>query len=268
MRLSPRLVFVLITLSLCSAQTSPAPPRSEASQRFSIDNLDKTADPCTDFYQYACGNWLKNTEIPSDQSQWLSFVELDERNQYAMRDILDKAAVVTPGRDAITQKIGDFYSSCMDEKTVEAKGSAPLKTELDSIASARDKAALIQTFARLHLRGTRGLFNFYSSPDLHNADMVVANIDQGGLTLPDRNYYIKDDAKMVEMRQHLTDYATQLFTLIGLSPDQASDSAKTVLRIETALAKRRWIAPSGGIPKNAITKFPATRQWRSRLISI
>ena len=232
------LAFVLVVFTLAVSQTAPVPASKTAgSQRFSIDNIDKTADPCTDFYQYACGSWMKNTEIPADQSSWLSFIELDERNQYTMRDILEKAALAAPGRDAITQKIGDFYSSCMDEKAADAKGSEPVKPELARIDAAKDKAALIEVLAQLHLRGSKGLFAFYSSPDLHNADMVVANIDQGGLTLPDRNYYIKDDPKMVEMRQHLVDYATQLFVLAGRSPEQATDSAKTVLRIETALAK-------------------------------
>jgi predicted metalloendopeptidase len=243
--------FVLFAFSFSIAQTAPAAaPKTQASQRFSIDNIDKTVDPCTDFYQYACGNWIKNTEIPADQSSWVSFNELDERNQYTMRDILDKAAVASQARDAITQKIGDFYSTCMDEKAADAKGSEPLKPELDRIAAVKDKTALIDTIAELHLRGTRGLFSFYSSPDLHNADMVVGNLDQGGLTLPDRNYYIKDDAKMVEMRQHLVDYATQLFTLAGRSPEQAADSAKTVLRIETALAKASMDRTLRRDPKN------------------
>jgi predicted metalloendopeptidase len=243
--------FVLFAVSLNVAQSAPVPAaKTAASQRFSIDNIDKTVDPCTDFYQYACGNWIKNTEIPADQSSWVSFNELDERNQYTMRDILDKAAVASQARDAITQKIGDFYSTCMDEKAADAKGSEPLKPELDRIAAVKDKTALIDTIAELHLRGTRGLFSFYSSPDLHNADMVVGNLDQGGLTLPDRNYYIKDDAKMVEMRQHLVDYATQLFTLAGKSPSEAADSAKTILRIETALAKASMDRTLRRDPKN------------------
>src|SRR5882757_8184990 len=249
--------LLLIPLSFSVAQTAPAPPaKSAASQRFSIDNIDKTADPCTDFYQYACGNWLKNTEIPADQSSWLSFIELDERNQFTMRNILDKAAVAKPDRDAITQKIGDFYSSCMDEKAADARGSDPIKPELERIAAVKDKTALIDTIAQLHLQGTRGLFAFYSGPDLHNADMVVGNLDQGGLTLPDRNYYIKDDPKMVEMRQHLVEYATQLFTLAGQSPEQAGDSAKTVLRIETALAKASMDRTLRRDPKKRDHKMP------------
>lgn len=248
-------VALLLTVSSLSfGQAASVAAAVKPSQRFSIDNLDKSADPCTDFYQYACGTWLKNTEIPADQSSWLSFTELDERNQYTMRDVLDKAAVAAPGRDALTQKLGDFYSSCMDEKAVEAKGVDPLKPELNRIAAAKDKTALIDELAQIHLKGTRGLFSFYSSPDLHNADMVVANLDQGGLTLPDRKYYLdhkdKPDPKMVEMRQHLVEYATQLFTLAGQTPQQAGDSAKTVLRIETALANASMDRTLRRDPKN------------------
>jgi putative endopeptidase len=245
------LVVISMVALLASLSLGQAP--GPAKQGFSIDNLDKTADPCTDFYQFACGNWLKNTEIPADQSQWLSFLEIDERNQFTMRDILEKASAA-PQRDAITQKIGEFYGACMDEKAVEARGSAPLKPQLDRIAAVKDKGALIDELARIHLEGARGLFAFYSGPDLHNADMVVGNLDQGGLTLPDRKYYLEDkekpDPKMAEMRQHLVDYATQLFTLSGQTPEQAGVSAKTVLRIETALAQASMDRTLRRDPKN------------------
>ncbi len=204
---------------------------------FSIDNIDKTLDPCVDFYQYACGNWLKTAEIPADQSSWVSFVELDERNLLTLRDILEKASVNDPGRNATEQKIGDFYGSCMDEKAVDAKGLESLKPELDRISEVNDKTALIDAIARVHLIGPNPLFNFFSSPDLHNADQVIAYIDQGGLSLPDRDYYIKDDARMTDMRKHLVEYVTQVFVLSGQSSTQAAVSAQTVLRIETALAK-------------------------------
>jgi predicted metalloendopeptidase len=205
---------------------------------FSIDNIDKTLDPCVDFYQYACGNWLKTAEIPPDQSSWVSFVELDERNLTTLHDILEKASVNDPNRNPVDQKIGDFYSSCMDEKTANQKGLDPLRPELDRIAAAQDKPALIEAAARVHMIGTSNpLFNFYAAADMHNADQVIAYIDQGGLSLPDRDYYIKDDARMTDMRKHLVEYITQVFTLSGNSPAQAADSAQTVLRIETALAK-------------------------------
>ena len=226
--------FLLLFVTSCFGQNAAG---NQAAEGFNIDNIDKSVDPCVDFYQYACGNWFKKTEIPPDQSEWVSFTEIYERNLVTLRNILEKAAASGPNRSVIDQKIGDYYSACMDEKTVDAKVLDPLKPELDKIAAAQDKGALIDALARVHLIGPNPLFNFYSAPDLHNADMVIAYIDQGGLTLPDRNYYIKDEQKMVEMRKQLVDYATNIFKLAGQSEQQAAGSAQTVLRIETALAK-------------------------------
>ncbi|MFI5114469.1 MAG: M13 family metallopeptidase [Terriglobales bacterium] len=248
----PHLLFLLplLLVPLSVAQTAPAAGTPTTAQRFSIDNIDKTVDPCTDFYQYACGNWMKKTEIPADRAIWASFSELDESNLDIERGILEKAASGGASRDAVDQKIGDLYGSCMDEKAVNAKGIAPLQPELDRVAAAKDKAALIDEIAHVHLVGPSPLFNFYSAPDLHNADTVIANIDQGGLSLPDRDYYIKDDARMVDMRKHFVDYVTETFTLAGQSPDRAADSAQTVLRIETALAKASMDRTLRRDPKN------------------
>src|SRR5258707_9586752 len=149
---------------------------------------------------------------------------------------MEKAAAGGASRNAVDQKIGDLYGSCMDEKSVEAKGMAPVKLELDRIAAVNDKSALIEEIAHVHLIGPNPLFNFYSQSDLHNADQVIAYIDQGGLTLPDRDYYIKDDADKVEMRKHLAEYVTQGFTLAGQTPQQAASSAQTVLMVEPLLA--------------------------------
>ena len=238
MRCCHSLFFFLLCIVVGSASGwAQTASTAKPAPGFSIDNIDKSVDPCVDFYQYACGNWIKNSEIPPDQSQWVSFVELHDRNLDVERGILEKAAAGGASRDGVDQRIGDLYGSCMDEKAVNAKGIAPLKPELDQIAAVKDKSALIDELARLDMIGAGSLFSFYSSPDLHNADQVIAYIDQGGLTLPDRDYYIKDDAKMKDMRQHLVDYITQVFTLAGQTPQQAGDSAQTVLRIETELAK-------------------------------
>jgi len=230
------LLLVLFHAVVASAQSAPT-PESKMGPGFSLETIDKTADPCVDFYQYACGNWIKAAEIPPDQGRWGSFTELDERNNAELRAILEKVSANDPGRRALDQKIGDYYAACVDEQSAEAKGLEPLKAELERINAAKDKREMIESIARVQLIGPSPLFSFYSSPDLHNADSVIAYLDQGGLSLPDRDYYIKDDAKMVEMRNHLVEYATRLFVLAGQTPQQAADSAQTVLRIETALAK-------------------------------
>ncbi|PYX85385.1 MAG: M13 family peptidase [Acidobacteria bacterium] len=246
-----RLSMLVLSALLLSAAVCFAQATAQAETGFSIGNLDKTADPCVDFYQYACGNWLKKTQIPADQPEWVSFTELYERNLVTERNILEKASAGGPNRGPIDQKIGDYYGACMDEKAADAKGLGPLKPELERVAAVKDKGALIDAIAHAHLVGPNPLFNFYTAPDLHNADLVIAYIDQGGLTLPDRNYYIKeDDPKMVEMRKRLVEYATQMFTLAGQSARQAADSAQTIFEIETALAKASMDRTLRRDPKN------------------
>ncbi len=246
-------VFLLI-IAVCSGQSAP-----KSAPGFSLDNIDRSIDPCVDFFQYACGNWIKHAEIPADRGRWGGFEELDERNLDTLRDILEKAAAGGPNRNSIDQKIGDLYASCMDEKAVNARGFTPLLPDLDRISSAHDKDALIGVIARIHLDGARPLFAFSSGSDLHNAGQVIAYIDQGGLSLPDRSYYIKDDdPKMKEMRQTLVDYVTQVFTLAGRNPQQAAEAAQTVLRIETELAQAQMDRTERRDPKKRDHKMSRT----------
>ena len=245
------LCVLLLVLAVCAvgsaAQTSSS---NNSAAGFSIDNIDKSVDPCVDFYQYACGNWLKKAEIPADRPLWASFTELDERNLGIERGILEKAAAGGASRDGIDQRIGDMYGSCMDEKAANEKGVAPIKPELDRIAAVKDKGALIDELAHLYLLGAPSLFSFYSNADMHNADMVIAYIDQGGLSLPDRDYYIKDDPRMADMRKTFVEYVTTTMTLAGQSAEQAADSAKTVLRVETELAQAAMDRTMRRDPKN------------------
>ena len=198
--------------------------------------MDKSIDPCVDFYQYACGNWMKNNPIPPDKSRWGRFDELAEHNLYILRDILEQAQA--PGQHSATEKIvGEFYGSCMDEATIEKKGTAPLTPELERIDAVKTKSDVVKQVATMHRSGIPAMFAFYSQPDMHDSSETIAYLDQGGLTLPDRDYYLKDDAKSVETRQKYVEHVQKMFELAGDKPDVAAAEAKTVLAVETGLAK-------------------------------
>jgi putative endopeptidase len=216
----------LFALSFATAQKS-----------FDLSAIDRSADPCVDFYQYACGNWMKNNPIPADESRWGRFNELEERNRVILRQILEAASAGGPKRDAVTQKIGDFYYACMDETAINRRGAAPIKPDLDRIDALPDKQALADEIARLHRDGANVLFDFSSGPDFRNSRMEIAQADQGGLGLPDRDYYLKQDAKSVELRKQYVAHVQKMFELLGETPQRAAADASTVMDIETSLAR-------------------------------
>jgi putative endopeptidase len=205
--------------------------------RFSPDLIDKSIDPCTDFFRYACGKWMAQHPIPADRSSWGRFDELNERGQYIVRDILEKAAVQRPGRSVTEQKIGDYYATCMDEGAIEKAGTKPLDPDFQSIAAMSSKKDLPSEIVRLHREGADVLFGFDSGADFKDASRIIAQLDQGGLGMPDRDYYFKDDAKSVELRAKYVAHVQKMFELLGDAPARAAAEAKTVMDIETGLAK-------------------------------
>ena len=219
------------------AQEKKAEEQPDADVRFSVDMLDKTVDPCNDFYAYACGKWLARNPIPADRSSWGRFNELAQRGEFIVRDILENAAVDRPGRSVGEQKIGDYYASCIDESAIEKTGTKPLEQDFQSIDGLRSKDDIPKEIARLHREGTDVLFGFDSESDFKNASLIIAQVDQGGLGLPDRDYYFKDDPKSVELRAKYVAHVQKMFQRLGDDPSKAVTEAKAVMEIETALAK-------------------------------
>ncbi len=245
-----RLILSVIILSASIlAQSAPASRKSV----LDVSSMDTSVDPCTDFYTYSCGGWLKNNPIPPDQTSWGVSSKLQEENRLLLRDILENAAKPSPTRDAVTQKIGDYYAACMDEKAVEAAGIRPLRADLDRIASAQSKPELLTLLARMVYDNP--LFDLHSTQDFKDSNQVIAELDQDGLGLPDRDFYLLGDVKWFKLRKAYRIHVGKMLELIGDNPQTARNEAKSVLRIETALAKGSMSRADHGDPHKIYHKM-------------
>ena len=231
------LTVSLLLVPAVFAQEKPEAPKPPADVRFSADLLDKSIDPCNDFYGYACSKWQAQNPVPSDRPAWGRFNELQQRGEYIVRDILEKASVDRPGRGANEQRVGDYYASCLDEPAIEKAGTKSLEPDFHSIAAIQSKEDLPKEIVRLHRQGTDVLFGFDSGSDFKNASQMIAEVHQGGLGLPDRDYYFKDDPKSVELRKKYVEHVAKMFALLGDDAAKAAAEAKAVMDIETGLAK-------------------------------
>jgi putative endopeptidase len=227
------------SLRLATALLLAALPLLASDKPAGLDktDLDTSANACIDFNQYANGGWLKKNPIPAAYSSWGVSSVLAESNREMLRAILERAAATKAPAGSNEQKIGDYYSSCMDEAAVEKAGLTPLKGELDRIAAIKDVAALQADVAHLHAIGFNPLYNFGSAQDRKNSEEVTASAGQGGLGLPDRDYYLKDDAKSKEIRGEYEKYLTKVFTLAGDTAEASAAEAKNVISLETKLAQ-------------------------------
>ncbi|CAA9412127.1 MAG: Metallopeptidase [uncultured Pyrinomonadaceae bacterium] len=203
---------------------------------FDVTRMDDSVEACTDFFQYANGNWIKKTEIPAAYSRWGSFNILAENNNNALRGILDANAKTKAAPGSNEQLIGDYYAACMDEAAIEKAGVTPLNPYFKDIDKIKDAKDLQRQIAMMHAAGIPALFGFGAGPDAKNSSLNIANTSQGGLSLPDRDFYTKDDPKSVETRTKFVEYMTNTFKLLGDDTNVAAANAKTVLAIQTRLA--------------------------------
>jgi putative endopeptidase len=203
---------------------------------FDTANLDKTCKPCDDFYQFAMGGWMKANPIPPEYSTWGSFSQLVDKNQQNLRQILEAVENQKTAPSSNEQKIGDFYASCMDTAAIDEAGTKPIDSELRDIAAMKNEADLQAEAAKLHKEGVGVLFGFRANQDAKDSTQVVGAAWQGGLGLPEREYYLKQDDKSKQLRDAYVKHVAKMFELLGDSADVAATEATTVLGIETSLA--------------------------------
>ena len=234
--------FIPIIISIfCAFNLRAATPPQTEQNPPPLDpkNMDTSIKPGDDFFRYANGAWIKRTEIPPEYSRWGAFNELIERNNDALRVIAEQASKtqVDPKLAPEIQKVGDYYASGIDEKTIDALRTKPLAEEFQRIDAIKDRAALLKAIAHLHTIGVGAFFEFGSGQDAKDSSRDIAQAVQGGLGMPDRDYYTKQDADMKQKREKYVAHVTKMLTLLGEPADKAAEDAKKILALETKLAE-------------------------------
>jgi len=218
-------------------ETTTPTPEDKNAPPFDIANMDTSVKPSDDFFMYANGGWIKRTPIPPEYSRWGSFNQLIEKNNDALHDVAERAARETTATDPDAKKVGDYYASGMDEATVEVARARPLTDELKRIDGVKDRTDVLKEIAHLHTLGITSLFGFTSGQDDKNSTMVIAQAYQGGLGMPDRDYYTKTDDASKKLRDQYVQHVTKMLTLLGEDPKAAGEHAKKILTLETSLAQ-------------------------------
>ncbi len=262
--------FAVFALVLCPAlgwsQGMPAAEQAPKLEHFDPNMVDRTLDPCQDFYQYACSKWNAANPIPPDQVAWGTGSGLQYWNENIVRQALEKASAESSGRSDFEQKIGDYWQACTDEPGLEAAGSRDLKPGLQRIAAMKSKSELADQVAQIHMsipgawggndnQTAAALLGFGSQQDYDDASKVVAGIDQGGLGLPNRDFYVKDDEKSKDILSKYQIHVAKMLGLAGESATQAAADAKTVIAMETAMAKAHMDNVARRDPKNINNKM-------------
>ena len=222
---------------LFSARLPVKAAGGSASWGFSLSNLDKSCKPCDDFHEFAMGGWMKANPIPAEYPNWGTFTQLRDNSLTVLRTILEAATKANASAGSNEQKIGDFYSSCMDSTAIEAAGLTPLADDLATIDAIGDRKSLDAEIIRLQREGASVVFRFASGQDLKDSTRFIAQAIQGGLGMPDRDYYLREDEKSKNLRTEYEQHVAKMFALAGDAPEKAAAEAKTVMSIETALAK-------------------------------
>src|SRR6267143_2689729 len=234
--------ITIITSVVCSLVAVVAAPQGQTEQNLpplDANNRDSSVKPGDDFFLFANGNWIKQTEIPPEYSRWGAFNELIERNNDALHTIAEKSSQtqVDPKLAPETRKVGDYYASGMDEKAVEAARTTPLMEEFQKIDAMKDRPDVLKEIAHLHSIGISVFFNVGSGQDAKDSNHDIAQAVQGGLGMPDRDYYTKQDADMKQKREKYIAHVTKMLTLLGEPAEKAADDAKKVMALETKLAE-------------------------------